>query len=305
MTKVQFTRLTDAALRDAWPNEAQDFTPWLYENMDYLSEALGIEMEASDMEAAVDSFSADIIARNTQTEERILIENQLESSDHKHLGQILTYLAGIEAKSVVWVARKFHEAHLSAIRWLNEHTDDGFAFFAVRLRVVQIGDSPLAPVFEVVEQPNNWERGLGSKAKAADSEIVGLRGRFWNHYLELHPDSITPNRAASVWMPMLTDKTVLLSLFVGLKSCGLFLRGPHGTDGQDLADFMSQHKSLLEDNLGLNQSKISNKYYITDKEIELRDERCWDDAIQWMEAQRLRYVDVFRIIQTKIDGKKA
>lgn len=120
---MQFTRLSDAPLRDAWPDEARDFTPWLFNNLDFLSDALGMELEATDTEVAVDSFSADIIAKDSRTGDRVLIENQLEASDHRHLGQILTYLAGIEAKSIVWVAREFQEAHRSAIRWLNEHTD--------------------------------------------------------------------------------------------------------------------------------------------------------------------------------------
>lgn len=122
MSTTRFTRLSDAELRSAWPDEARDFTPWLFDNIDFLSDALGIELEATEIETAVENFSADIIAKDARTGDRVLIENQLEASDHKHLGQILTYLAGIEAKSIVWVAREFQEAHRSAIRWLNEHT---------------------------------------------------------------------------------------------------------------------------------------------------------------------------------------
>ena len=192
MTTTHFTRLLDASPRDAWPDEARDFTPWLFDNIDFLSDALGIELEATDTESAVDNFSADIIAKDVRTGDRVLIENQLEASDHKHLGQILTYLAGIEAKSIVWVARQFQEAHRSAIRWLNEHTDDDFAFFAVRVRVVRIGDSPFAPVFEVVEQPNNWERKLGRQAARAESELTRLRRRFWDRYLQRHPGVFRP-----------------------------------------------------------------------------------------------------------------
>ena len=104
MTTTHFTRLLDASPRDAWPDEARDFTPWLFDNIDFLSDALGIELEATDTETAVGNFSADIIAKDVRTGDRVLIENQLEASDHKHLGQILTYLAGIDAKSIVWVA---------------------------------------------------------------------------------------------------------------------------------------------------------------------------------------------------------
>ena len=100
----------------------------------------------------MEGYSADILATYPADGSRVIIENQLESTDHTHLGQIMTYLAGLEAKTVVWIARDFRGPHLSAIRWLNTHTTDEFAFFAIKLRVVQIGDnsSIVAPLFEVV-----------------------------------------------------------------------------------------------------------------------------------------------------------
>ena len=108
---THFARLSDTSLREAWRDEARDFTPWLSDNIDYLSEVLGLELEATETEVAVDNFSADIMATEARTGHRVLIENQLEGSDHRHLGQILTYLAGLDAKSVIWVAREFQEAH--------------------------------------------------------------------------------------------------------------------------------------------------------------------------------------------------
>lgn len=298
MTSIQFARLSDTSLRDAWPNEAQDFTPWLYENMDFLSKALGIELEATDMEAAVDSFSADIIARDSLTGERILIENQLESSDHKHLGQILTYLAGIEAKSVIWIAREFQEAHRSAIRWLNEHTDDDFAFFAVRLRLVRIGESPYAPVFEVVEQPNNWERALGQRTDAAESELGNIRKRFWDRYLQMHSGLFDPTRHSNVWIPMLSNGDIVLSMYVASKTSGMFLRGRFGAGDKDLEPFMSRHASTLEKALGTSESPGPGKYYLTSKQIAVHQESRWDELIDWMEKQRKCYVDAFQIILT-------
>ena len=92
MAPTRFTRLSDAAPRDAWPDEARDFTPWLSRNIDYLADSLGIELEVTGIEVTVEKFSADIVARDPRTGDRVLIENQLEASDHKHLGQILTYL---------------------------------------------------------------------------------------------------------------------------------------------------------------------------------------------------------------------
>ena len=101
------------------------------------------------------------------------IENQLERANLQHLGQVLAYLAGLEAKIVVWVATGFDESHLSAIRWLNNHTEDPFAFFAARVSVVRIGDSPLAPVFEVIERPNEWDRKVGAITRSGSLSPLG------------------------------------------------------------------------------------------------------------------------------------
>ena len=153
---MDFAELKNVTLRDVWGHEAKDFTPWLAANMERLSKEIGVPLELEDTEVAVEQFSADIVARNPADDSRVLIENQLEGSDHTHLGQILTYLAGVQAQTVVWIARDFAESHRSAIRWLNDHTVESFAFFAVRVRVVQIADSPLVPLFEVLERPSTW-----------------------------------------------------------------------------------------------------------------------------------------------------
>ena len=300
---MRFTRLSDAALRDAWPDEARDFTPWLSSNIDYLADSLGIELEVTDVEFAVESFSADIVARDPRTGDRVLIENQLQASDHRHLGQILTYLAGIDAKSIVWVAPEFHEPHRSAIRWLNEHTAPDFAFFAVRLRVVQIGDSPFAPVFEVIEKPNIWERQLGTRAAAAEDELTRLRHRFWDRYLARHPGAFPPTRTSNVWVPMLRDGSIVLSMYVGSKTCGMFLRGPRGTDGEQLAPFISRHAETLERALGSSQLTARGYYYSTSTDIPLQEESRWDELIDWMDAQRRSFVDVFRTIETQRSGE--
>ena len=113
---MQFADLNEIDLRAAWPDEARDFTPWLSQNLDRLSRAIGIPMELEGTEVPVEQFSADILARNPADNSLILIENQLQSTDHTHLGQILTYLAGLEAQTVIWIAQDFREPHLSAVR---------------------------------------------------------------------------------------------------------------------------------------------------------------------------------------------
>ncbi len=114
---MEFGELIDVDLREAWPHEANDFTPWLAENLHRLSQAIGVDLELEDTEVSVEGFSADILARIPSDGSMVVIENQLENTNHTHLGQVLTYLAGLEAQTVIWIAREFQGPHLSAIRW--------------------------------------------------------------------------------------------------------------------------------------------------------------------------------------------
>ena len=169
-------------LRKAWEHEAHDFTPWLAQNLDRLGAELGVELELEGTEIQVGPYRADIVARDPTDDSTVLIENQLEPANLQHLGQVLAYLAGLRAETVVWIAKSFDQAHLSAIRWLNDRTDDPYAFFAVRVRVVKIGESPLAPVFDVLEQPNDWDRARqGDGCGAVISAKEGSSGVSSGH----------------------------------------------------------------------------------------------------------------------------
>ena len=177
---AEFGRLENVDLRQAWRDEAQVFTPWLAENLERLSEVIGIPLEAQDTEVSVEQFSADMLARNPQDNTLVLIENQLTPSDHDHLGKVLTYLAGLEAQTIIWIASRFTKAHLSAVRWLNDHTSDEFAFFAIQVKVVRIGNSSLVPLFEALERPNEWDRQVRAMQEAATlSGHSKLRHDFW------------------------------------------------------------------------------------------------------------------------------
>ena len=296
MTATKFMPLIDVELRSAWPNEAQDFTPWLFENIDFLSEAVGMSLEAREKEKNIQNLFADIVAEDSLSGELVLIENQLESSDEKHLGQIMSYLAGIDAKRVIWVASNFRDPHRSAIRWLNEHTREEYSFFAVRVRAVQIGESPLAPIFEVVEKPNEWERSL-REAGVAASELTILRTRFWETYSKKYPDTVGLSRGSTVWVPMFPDKSIVLSLNVGKNFCGMFLRGNLGADNQELIQFFAPHDELLSEHFGENSRAARGVHYGSWRGIALQDEAKWDELIEWMEAKRKEYLEVFSEIE--------
>ncbi len=162
-------RLERVDLRSIWPTE-RDFSAWLAENIDFLAERLGLELELIEQEMPVGDFRVDLFGRVVGTGSEVVIENQLESTDHSHLGQLLTYAAGREAKTIVWISGHFREEHRQAIDWLNLHTDEDTYFFGVEAEVWRIGTSPPAPNLNVVSQPSDWQKQIGRPGKQPISE---------------------------------------------------------------------------------------------------------------------------------------
>ena len=232
---MEFGELTRVAVSEVWPHEAHHFTPWLADNLDRLAKAIGIPLELEDTEVAVEGYSADITATNRDNGHRVLIENQYGRTDHQHLGQILTYLAGLEAQTVVWISEEFTEPHLSAIRWLNEHTAEPFSFLAVRLSLVRITDSPIAPRFEVVERPNSWDRVVRASSHTGElSETGAFRREFWTYYSERYPEDVPQAYATSnVWV-YVPEADFNISLMLARRRVGLFLRGSQGESAESV-----------------------------------------------------------------------
>ena len=181
-------RLQKVDLREAWSSECADFTPWLAqeENLKLLGETVGIELELESQEKNVGPFRADILCKDTVTDNWVLIENQLERTDHTHLGQLLTYAAGLNAVTVIWIAAQFTEEHRAAMDWLNERTDEKIHLFGLEVELWRIGDSPIAPKFNIVSQPNDWSRIVQKAAEASGelSEVKTLQLRFWTAFKE-------------------------------------------------------------------------------------------------------------------------
>jgi hypothetical protein len=152
MAAPDLGRLQRLPLREVWKSESGDFTPWLAqeENLRLLGETIGLDLELESRERDVGPFRADLLCKNTVDDSWVLIENQVERTDHTHLGQILTYAAGLEAVTVVWVAERFTEEHRAALDWLNENILEKFAFFGLEVELWRIGDSPTAPKFNVI-----------------------------------------------------------------------------------------------------------------------------------------------------------
>jgi len=188
--KNRLDRLKKISLKEIWDNEAQDFTPWLAEekNLELLSETIRTPLELEAQEKDVGPFRADILCKNTEDDSWILIENQIDKTDHKHLGQLLTYASGLQAVTIVWISAKFTEEHRAALDWLNKITDDDFRFFGLEIELWTIGDSPAAPKFNIVSKPNNWSKTISQAAKniseGIESETKAMQYRYWQGLID-------------------------------------------------------------------------------------------------------------------------
>ena len=166
-------------LRQVWPNEAADFTPWLAANLDNLGEALGLDLELQTSEAPVGSFSLDVLAHDLGSGRPVIIENQLEATNHSHLGQLLTYAAGYDAYAAVWLVREFRDEHRAALDWLNQRTGEDTAFFGVVVEAIRIDGSRPAPQFRVVAMPNDWSKTAPNIKPGPGDKPNGERYRFY------------------------------------------------------------------------------------------------------------------------------
>jgi len=192
-TIIPLGKFERVPLRDAWPTEDGNFTPWLaqQESIALLGETLNFDLEVEAVEQWVGSFRADIIARviDSESDHRVIIENQFGRTDHTHLGQILTYLAGIEAaKTVVWIAETIQPDHRAAVDWLNNNTVEDFSFFAIEIELWRIGSSTPAPRFNVIASPNDWTRTArsayhrASETSLSDRHLILMA--YWASFAE-------------------------------------------------------------------------------------------------------------------------
>ncbi len=173
-------RIEDVPLRDVWDNEASSFTPWLLQNEDVLSDLLGIDITLERSEESVGRFSLDLVGKNNEDGSTVIVENQLEGTDHSHLGQLLTYAGGLDAQTVIWIASDFRDEHRAALDWLNRVTGEDTHFYGVVVRAVRIGDSVAAPQLSLAAKPNNFEKGVKASSQSKASEERKARYlEFW------------------------------------------------------------------------------------------------------------------------------
>lgn len=184
-------RLEKVSLREIWLTEAGKFTPWLAQenNIALLGDTVGIELEVEAQEKGVGPFRADILCKDTANGHWVLIENQLERTDHGHLGQLMTYAAGLSAVTIVWIADQFTDEHRAALDWLNDITSEEYNFFGLEVELWKIGNSAVAPKFNVISKPNDWTRSIsGAASRLATEKLTEtkkLQLEFWMTFRQL------------------------------------------------------------------------------------------------------------------------
>lgn len=178
-------KLKEVDVRELWKHEQYDFSNWLSkaENLEYLNEILGLTLTDVNKEVYVGPYRCDLVAKDETTDVTVIIENQLEATNHDHLGKIITYAAGLKATVIVWIVREAKEEHRAAIEWLNNNTGTDVNFFLIEIHAYQIGDSLPAPKFEIVEKPNDFvKRGNQNSVDGDMTRAQSERLFFWEEF---------------------------------------------------------------------------------------------------------------------------
>jgi hypothetical protein len=308
--KTLLAKLERIPLRKAWAHEAGEFTPWLAQddNLQMLAEALGLsELELVATEHPVGDFKVDILC--TDGDGKVIIENQLERTNHGHLGQILTYAAGVGARKVVWLAESFRPEHVAALEFLNQNTTEELDFFAVEVELWKIADSPMAPSFNVVVKPNDWSKTgrEGARVAAAASPTKQLQHRFWmglTEYSTTHRAHFrlqTP-KARHWHVATLGRSGFILSFTVSTRGGRLGVElyfDPEDAKAQ--FQRLQEQRASIEQTIGtaLDWQELPDKracrivVYGQDG-FDLEDESAWPRAFAWMTDLGNRFYDVFR-----------
>jgi len=297
--------LKKVELREEWKNEAADFTNWLAqdENLQLLSDEIGIDISLVQTEASVGKFSVDILAEEENTARKIVIENQLETTNHDHLGKIITYASGFDAEIIIWIVKDVRDEHKQAVDWLNEHTDDKVNFFAIRMELWQIGDSPYAPKFQIISKPNDWAKAIKkstTRSGLTDRRLMQLE--FWNQFKEFAISNKSTLRLRKSYPQHWYDISIgnsksQLSLIVDANNeqvrCEFYI-----SDSKPLFHALLENKEIIESKLDhelewmeLEGKKASRVKTVLN--IDVSDSENWERCFQWLMETAQEFQAVF------------
>ena len=317
-TKIKLSKITSVDLRDCWQSESSDFTPWLAqeENMKLLAEAINLdELEVIAQEEYVGPYRADILCKDPSTDKFVLIENQLEKTNHTHLGQIMTYAAGLDAVTIIWIAERFTEEHRAAIDWLNRITDNEFNFFGIEIQLIKIGDSPAAPVFKIISKPNDWSKTARSMSsqKSMDNKTDAekFRYEFWlafKEYMNDNPSKLFRPQGASDshWLnAAIGTSKANISLLLNQRDSKITVQLYLNDPDKSLFDALYSLKDKAESEIEapLEWRRLDGKKTSTIdmyKNCNVADRSNWPDMFKWFRDNAEKYVKFFKPILKKM-----
>lgn len=289
---TELGKLEKVELRKVWEHEARDFSAWMFkqENLDLLGSEIGLDIDPIGTESSIGRFRIDILAQEPRTGHKIIIENQLEPTNHDHLGKVITYAAGLDAKYLIWVVKDVLPEHLKAIEWLNEHLDNEIYCFLVKIEVWQIGDSKPAARFEVVSAKNDWAVSL--KRTADESELTPAQVgqlEFWQYlqgYIQSKDPSIKlqtprPRRYYNISIgSALANVVLVLSPQKNTFACNFYI----SNDKQFLA-FLKGHESAIRAALGPDMdwfdANVASGIYVEREVDDALDKRQQEEFANW------------------------
>lgn len=304
MTSNNLGKLKKVELREAWKHEANHFTQWLAqeENLALLGDEIGFDIKLIQTEAKVGSFNVDILAEEESTGKKIIIENQLEVTNHDHLGKVITYASGYDARIIVWVVKDVREEHRQAIDWLNEHTDEDIEFYLLKIELWQIEDSPYAPKFEIISKPNDWTKAVRSatdSSELTDTKVKQLE--FWTEFKEYAKRQQTKLRLQKSYPQHWTNISIgssdaHISLTINTRE-GAFGAELYIPDNKELYAKLLQSKDQIEAELGEKPewmelpAKKASRIRIL-KQGKFEDQDQWESEFEWLlqEAEKMHAV---------------
>ncbi|MFC4406707.1 DUF4268 domain-containing protein [Haloarchaeobius iranensis] len=306
----EFDSLTRQDVREYWEHEEQDFTPWLARAIEgddpsELEDALGLDLEVLEREKRVGKYSVDIYARVVDDGRKVVIENQLNTSDHDHLGKAIAYAAGVDADIIVWIAPQFNDEHTDAFQWLNSSSREGINLFAVRLEVWKISDSEPAVRLNPVEEPSAWKE-MAKRTDEELSETKTLQEQFWTAFANRIEETGSQLSARKPrpqhWYnnPIGRGGFALkftLNSVENRLACGLLIRD-NADAYRELESQRDEIDPRFEEDLewvepettraGKERSQI-----IVTRDADLKKEDEWDTYLAWLLEQGERFHDVF------------
>ena len=307
---IHLGRLEKVELRDFFKDEARDFTPWLAqeENLELLSETLGIDIELEDTEVRIGKFSADIVGLDRSSNRVIIIENQLEKTNHDHLGKIITYGGGKDAGIVIWICKKIQQEHRKGLDYLNDISTEDYSFFGIEMELWKIGESEPAPKFNIVVSPNEWSKSVKSSTSSfttlTDTKI--LQKEFWTELKDYFTDNNT-------FLSMRTPRPQhWYSFGVGKSYFGIDIRidtqknitwcdfNLWGSDVKDNYSFLLKDKDEIENELGyelkwreMEGKKMSQISLSNNVNGNIKDRETWEDCFVWFKETAETFHKVF------------